>query len=985
MAFDTTNLIPRLIDLDFKQVKFCSVSVEQYDKDSTYLDVSLYDDGNVYTIPVGTTVSFGGTKPSSHIVLETATIENNKIYYKISEQCTVKEGDYPVKFTLYLPNGAVKYTQEFKIQVRKAVISSDAIADVDEVNVLNELIVDASQAIVDADTATTNATTATGLANTATVNANNATTSANNAATLANTKAGLADTATTNANNATQNAITATANANNARYMGEYVGLTAYKVSNIVKYGNALYICKVNSTGNLPTNTTYWDISSKQFNWRGIYDNTTPYTALDAIYYLGSSYICKQNSTGNIPTNTTYFDPLSLKGDKGATLSPKGSYNPLITYVLDDLVNHNASVWQCLVESTGVEPTEGVNWTIFLTGGGAIGDLGTLYTTDKTSAVAAINELHTDIGDLSLLETTSNTDLVGAINENTLQLADIADKKTLSDDLLPFKLKTYQLKGQMHCHTTTSDGAYTPTQLLTMYKDAGYDFVAITDHDKLNPSVDLIGIIHIRGSEYFAGGYRSHLCVYNISKLRSDINDTIFNVQNSINLIKKSGGLCSFAHPQNNIVPLNENEGLSLNNYNMVEVYTGFDKSYYDSIVDNLLKQGKRFNLLAVDDFHTEAANFFNDGWIVVNADMKEQSVILREIENGNYYSSNGNNISLSLINGALTATSTSSSNITFVTDKGRTTVSAVTSAGYTIQGDEVYIRVESQRVSDGKYAWSNPLFINKKDLRLIETNFVKKNYQDAGSLISVSTRDREKMQLMTSKTGATCTYLDNEFIMSTGTSETPLSVTTLSFSSYNKKYAGRTLKFSFDIYKTSGTGTAVADFYLSAGDITDTNCSVERVTYSNPNIHSPLKTSPVNNDNYIHHEIIATMPSNVNSIITQIKSFDNDSVFKIKNFTVSMLQKQVNESLSNSDELIKHKDVSVSMVGLAPNAVGFTTFSIPSGYVPLSVKCTSHLWYLSSLSLDGYFFYKNIDGVSKTETAIFRVYFIKSSLSTPA
>ena len=202
MAFDTTNLIPRLIDLDFKQVKFCSVSVEQYDKDSIYLETTLYNDSSPYIIPTGTTVSFGGTKPSSHIVLETATIENNKIYYKISEQCTVKEGDYPVKFTLYLPNGAVKYTQEFKIQVRKAVISSDAIADVDEVNVLNELIVDASGAITNANTATTNA--------------NNATTSATNAANLANEKAGLADTATTNANTATTNANTATGLANTA-------------------------------------------------------------------------------------------------------------------------------------------------------------------------------------------------------------------------------------------------------------------------------------------------------------------------------------------------------------------------------------------------------------------------------------------------------------------------------------------------------------------------------------------------------------------------------------------------------------------------------------------------------------------------------------------------------------------------------------------------------------------------------------------------
>lgn len=228
MAFNTTNLIPHLINIDFKESNFISIPVEQYDKDSAYIEATLYDGGSPYIIPAGSTASFGGTKPSSHIILETAIIENNKVYYKISEQCTVKEGDYPVKFTLYLPNNAVKYTQEFKIKVRKAVMSSDAIADVDEVNVLNELIVNATEAIGDVNNATTNAINATNNANIkatfanekailadekATL-ANNTAALANEKAILANEKAGLANTATTNANTATNNANTATSNAN---------------------------------------------------------------------------------------------------------------------------------------------------------------------------------------------------------------------------------------------------------------------------------------------------------------------------------------------------------------------------------------------------------------------------------------------------------------------------------------------------------------------------------------------------------------------------------------------------------------------------------------------------------------------------------------------------------------------------------------------------------------------------------------------------
>jgi hypothetical protein len=41
------------------------------------------------------------------------------------------------------------------------------------------------------------------------------------------------------------------------------------------------------------------------------------------------------------------------------------------------------------------------------------------------------------------------------------------------------------LKGQLHIHTTYSDGRLTPQQAADLYKRQGYDFIAITDHDHL--------------------------------------------------------------------------------------------------------------------------------------------------------------------------------------------------------------------------------------------------------------------------------------------------------------------------------------------------------------------------------------------------------------------------------------------------------------------------------------------------------------------
>ena len=430
MAFDTEIGIPYKIDIDIHNItKFEKIYAKQYDKESRYVEATLFNSGDSYTIPLGATAIFGCKKRSTKIVESPATIQDNKVYYRLEEQVTAVDGEVEAEITLTF-NGVTLGCPKFKIIVEKAAVDASDIADNDDVNILTSLIVDATEAITNTETATSNANTATGNAVTATNTAIAAATNANDKATLANTKAGLADTATLNANNATTNAIAATTNANNARYLGDYVAGTTYQISNIVRYQNALYICKTVTMGNLPTNTTYWDISSKQFAWKDTYVSAIAYTALDAVSYLGSSYICIQASTGNLPTNATYFSPLALKGDKGATLSPKGNYIAEVTYVKDDLVNNNESVWQCLQTVKGVIPSEGVNWTIFLTGGGAIGDLGILKTDVKTTAVDAINENHDKIGDLSQLATTSNTDLVGAVNEVNSQLADIPKFQT---------------------------------------------------------------------------------------------------------------------------------------------------------------------------------------------------------------------------------------------------------------------------------------------------------------------------------------------------------------------------------------------------------------------------------------------------------------------------------------------------------------------------------------------------------------------------
>ena len=56
------------------------------------------------------------------------------------------------------------------------------------------------------------------------------------------------------------------------------------------------------------------NLGSIKFKWKGTYAGGTAYTIDDVVSYNGSSYICIQASTGNLPTNATYFEQMSSKG-----------------------------------------------------------------------------------------------------------------------------------------------------------------------------------------------------------------------------------------------------------------------------------------------------------------------------------------------------------------------------------------------------------------------------------------------------------------------------------------------------------------------------------------------------------------------------------------------------------------------------------------------------------------------------------------------
>jgi hypothetical protein len=89
-------------------------------------------------------------------------------------------------------------------------------------------------------------------------------------------------------------------------WKGTYSGATAYETDDVVGYNGSSYICVLASTGNLPTNTTYWNLLAQgndlsvlntqgQILFRGS-------AGLEALAPTTSGYILRTNGTGANPS-----------------------------------------------------------------------------------------------------------------------------------------------------------------------------------------------------------------------------------------------------------------------------------------------------------------------------------------------------------------------------------------------------------------------------------------------------------------------------------------------------------------------------------------------------------------------------------------------------------------------------------------------------------------------------------------------------------
>lgn len=272
------------------------------------------------------------------------------------------------------------------------------------------------------------------------------------------------------------------------------------------------------------------------------------------------------------------------------------------------------------------------------------------------------------------------------------------------------------LKGNLHTHTTNSDGDLSPQDAVAAYAALGYDFLMISDHDCFTKTkgLDPCGMVLIPGNEITA--YGPHLLHVNAHRYIDPDEDR----QAMIDAINVDGGFCVVCHP-NWLENYNHCDQGRLNewrDYVGIEIYNGVCRRAEGSPIatdrwDRLLSSGRRVWGFAHDDSHKPADR--GVAWNVVQVESRIPAAIVRALREGRFYASTGVEITgIRVENGTIMVETSNAQRCRVFADLSRlqaTQDGPVIS--YTVPEDfpYTYVRVECYGVGDD-VAWTQPFFV---------------------------------------------------------------------------------------------------------------------------------------------------------------------------------------------------------------------------------------------------------------------------------
>lgn len=288
------------------------------------------------------------------------------------------------------------------------------------------------------------------------------------------------------------------------------------------------------------------------------------------------------------------------------------------------------------------------------------------------------------------------------------------------------KLNWY--KGNLHCHTDLSDGAVTPDICVQMYKNHGYDFLAITDHRKFFAGYRENNFLLLNGTEFHLN-YMKERKAYHIVGIGIDkeiYTDDDFTPQMIIDEINKHNGIAIIAHPawslltHSDLTDLHGYAGIEIwNTTSEVKILRGNSAGY----VDVAASKGAVKLIFAADDTHWYTSDIFG-GYIMVSCASLDRDSIMESILKGNFYCSQGPIIKqITVDEESITVESSPVRQIAFLSDTFFSSKDRIWSrenglvdtGSYKIKESDTVVRAECTDECGNK-AWSQLIKVNVKN-----------------------------------------------------------------------------------------------------------------------------------------------------------------------------------------------------------------------------------------------------------------------------
>ncbi|GBD17125.1 hypothetical protein HRbin26_02039 [bacterium HR26] len=300
-------------------------------------------------------------------------------------------------------------------------------------------------------------------------------------------------------------------------------------------------------------------------------------------------------------------------------------------------------------------------------------------------------------------------------------------------DQLPFGRPGRFFRGNLHAHSTNSDGQLTPEQVVEAYRRQGYDFIAVTDHFLEQygfPITDTTalrtpGFTTLLGAELhvpaLSNGELWHILAVGLPLDFAPPRPGESGPELAARAAE-AGAFVGLAHPAWYCLTIDE--ARSVEAAHAVEIYNetcAMDNDRGESwyLADLLLSEGRRLSAFGADDTHfkDERPDAFG-AWVWVRAERLEPAALLEALKAGSYYTSQGPLIHDIQIEDREVTIRCSPANSIFVSGPGRKTqrVHGYRLTEWRCSLDPFlgsYCRVTVVDAA-GKRAWSNPIWLDR-------------------------------------------------------------------------------------------------------------------------------------------------------------------------------------------------------------------------------------------------------------------------------